>query len=521
VTAPDRIAPPAPEVESSASLTAEFAVPGFIGTTLMAVGSLGVGWVAPASGLATTPLLDQLRANPALAFTTKLMVILGVALLLQAWLRLGHHVRTHRVTEPRALSRLVWWWSAPLVLAPALFSRDLFSYVAHSRLLPQGIDPYLYGTGVLNSWYSDGADAMWTSAPAPYGPLWMGLSTVVYWVTGAEPTAALVAFRLLALAGVGLIAVYLPRLAERCGADPAKALWLGLLNPLLLMHFVSAGHNDALMTGLLVAGLALALEGRRLAGVVVVALAGAVKAPGLVGVPFAALAWADNGRAPLRRRVRAWVLGGLTTLGTFLALNLGTGLGFGWVGSLGTPGLVRTWLSPTTALGMLTGNTARVLGAGDWVDAAVQVFRGVGTVATLGLLTWLVLTAGRRNLARGLGLALLAVVVLGPVVQPWYLLWGLVVLAGSGLSRSETRAAALLTIGFVVYSIANTGATVDTYGELSDGLAVLLSVVGVFALLAASRSARALLRDAEVAPPVPPEPAAVTLPEGRSPARHR
>jgi alpha-1,6-mannosyltransferase len=30
---------------------------------------------------------------------------------------------------------------------------------------------------------------------------------------------------------------------------------------------------------------------------------------------------------------------------------------------------------------------------------------------------------------RALGLALLAVVALGPVVQPWYLLWGVVVLA--------------------------------------------------------------------------------------------
>ena len=34
-----------------------------------------------------------------------------------------------------------------------------------------------------------------------------------------------------------------------------------------------------------------------------------------------------------------------------------------------------------------------------------------------------------------LGLALFALVMLGPVVQPWYLLWGLIVLAGAGVAE--------------------------------------------------------------------------------------
>ena len=48
--------------------------------------------------------------------------------------------------------------------------------------------------------------------------------------------------------------VFLPRLARHLGTDPGVALWLGALSPLALFSFVASGHNDALMVGLLVAG---------------------------------------------------------------------------------------------------------------------------------------------------------------------------------------------------------------------------------------------------------------------------
>ena len=63
-------------------------------------------------------------------------------------------------------------------------------------------------------------------------------------------TSSALVMRLLALLGVYLIARYLPRLARACGVEPSLAVWAGLLNPLVLMHFVSGAHNDALMLGL-------------------------------------------------------------------------------------------------------------------------------------------------------------------------------------------------------------------------------------------------------------------------------
>jgi alpha-1,6-mannosyltransferase len=481
-----------PIEESAASLVGQFKWHGFAGSLLMAIGAYGCGWVSQASGIGDAPGLEEIRSSPGLTFISKLVVLVGVALLLQAWLRIGHHVRTHRVTGPSALSRLVWWWSAPLLFAPVLFSRDVYSYIAQSRLLPHGVNPYLYGTGVFDTYFTDGADWMWKTSPAPYGPLWMGLSSAVYKTTGAQPIAALLAFRLLAMLGVVLLVIYLPRLARCCGFDPAKAIWLGVLNPLVFLHFVSSAHNDALMLGLLVAGITLAMERRPLAAVLIVTLAGAIKAPALVGLAFTGIAWAGP-EASFVRRMKYWCASGAIALAVFLVLNLATGLDFGWVSSLGTPGKVRTWLSLTTGLGMLTGNLTDFVGLGYRVDGAVAFWRAVGSVVTIGVVLWVILTGRRRSPARGLALALLAIVMLGPVVQPWYLLWALVALAGAGLSRGQTRAAVLASTGFVVYSIANSGATVPTYVFLSDGIAALISVGIVVGLLIASKRSRAVL----------------------------
>ena len=57
------------------------------------------------------------------------------------------------------------------------------------------------------------------------------------------------------------------------------ALWLGVLSPLALFSFVSSGHNDALMLGLLVAGIALGTAGRLRTGVALCALAATIKLP--------------------------------------------------------------------------------------------------------------------------------------------------------------------------------------------------------------------------------------------------
>ncbi|MFI5101168.1 MAG: hypothetical protein ACHQE5_11765, partial [Actinomycetes bacterium] len=138
IVVPDRAAPATPRddrphddrpiaVEDASDLLRQFAWSGLAGSVLIALGAFACGWVSLASGIGTLPVLGTIRSNPGYTLIGKLVVIIGVALLLQAWLRLGHTIRTRHVTNGRLLNRLALWWGLPLALAPVLFSRDVYS----------------------------------------------------------------------------------------------------------------------------------------------------------------------------------------------------------------------------------------------------------------------------------------------------------------------------------------------------------------------------------------------------------
>ncbi|CAM5579655.1 Alpha-(1-_6)-mannopyranosyltransferase [Streptomyces purpurascens] len=89
--------------------------------------------------------------------------------------------------------------------------------------------------------------------------MFLAVAAALSALTRGELPAGLFGMRLVALAGVALMAAALPRLARHSGADPSAALWLGALNPLVLLHLVAGAHNDAVMLGLLGVGLVAAL----------------------------------------------------------------------------------------------------------------------------------------------------------------------------------------------------------------------------------------------------------------------
>ncbi|HET7739350.1 MAG TPA: polyprenol phosphomannose-dependent alpha 1,6 mannosyltransferase MptB, partial [Mycobacterium sp.] len=108
-----------------------------------------------------------------------------------------------------------------------------------------------------------------------------------------------------------------------------------------------------------------------------------------------------------------------------------SGLGFGWLFTLGTANVVRSWMSPPTLIALGTGQVGILLGLGDHTTAILGLTRAIGVMIIAVLVTWLLLAVlrGRLNPVGGLGVALGATVLLFPVVQPWYLLWAIIPLA--------------------------------------------------------------------------------------------
>jgi hypothetical protein len=210
-----------------------------------------------------------------------------------------------------------------------------------------------------------------------------------------------------------------------------------VLNPLTLLHLIGGAHNDALMVGLLVAGLAVARRGRPVVGAVLVALATAVKVPAAIGLVYIGWEWLGDA-APVRARVRPVLTALLVAVATMLAVSQAVGLGWGWISALGNPDSVKSYLDPPTAVGLFAGRLVQFLGFGAHSNDILAATRAVGLLCAFAIGLKLLLRSDRATSARALGLTLLAVTVLGPVLQPWYLAWSIVVLAAVAEGRIRT-----------------------------------------------------------------------------------
>jgi alpha-1,6-mannosyltransferase len=475
--------------DSMPVVLARHGLPGFIGSALLGVGALGVGWLPLNTGVVDWVYVELLRGTTVGQILSRVLVFIGVALLLQAWLVLGYDLMGGLHLRVTTIWVLLTTWSLPLLLTPPLFSRDVYSYFAQGKLMEAGYDPYTTGVSVVPGWFQDGVDPMWAESPTPYGPAFLLIERGVANFAPDQPALSAWIFRGVALVGLALMAYYVPRLAFLHGINPDRALWLAVLNPLVIMHFVAGAHNDALMVGLVVAGLALAAEHRPVLGIIAVALAGSVKPIGLLALPFVGLLWAGT-TARWPRRIWTWAATAGIAAVTFAITALVAGVGLGWIAALSTPGEVKTWLAPVTALGMAIGGALEMVGLATSNDGAVTTLRLIGMVAAFAVIAWLCLRPQGRSAVRGAALAFLAVVLLGPVVQPWYLLWALPLFAVSGLPRRQLQAVVLLTAGFAVHGMAESSSTQDSLLEATDGLAIV-GAIGIVALvLLASRRER-------------------------------
>ena len=436
------------------------------------------------------------------------MTTTGAVMMALAWLMLGRFALGSRRMSRGDLDRTLLLWILPLLIAPPMYSKDVYSYLAQSQICRDGLDPYRVGpaSGLgLGHVFTLSVPSLWRETPAPYGPLFLWIGRGISALTGENIVAAVLFHRVVVLIGVGLIVWATPRLARRCGVAEVSALWLGAANPLLIMHLVAGIHNEALMLGLMLTGAEFALRGLDaprlmpaswrpgpdweplgllLAGSILIVLSSQVKLPSLLALGFVAMALAHRNGGNLRALLLAGgAMTGLTVAVTAL-VGWASGLGFGWIYTLGTANVVRSWMSPPTLLALGTGQVGILLGLGDHTTAVLSLTRGIGVLIIMVMVCWLLLAVfrGRLHPIGGLGVALGVTVLLFPVVQPWYLLWAIIPLAAWATRTGFRVAAIMITLIVGIFGPTANGDRFALFQIVDATLASAVIVVGLIAL---------------------------------------
>ncbi len=433
------------------------------------------------SGAAGTPSETRLLLSIVLMYG-------GLLLLMRVWLRLAEVMKLH----PGAKLRSLWWmlllWAAPMIVAPPLFSRDVFSYAAQGEMTHLHLSPYFLGPFSLGSTsYVNPVDPLWGNTPAPYGPFFLWMDGLIDRFTRPDLLATVMGLRLLEVAAVIMIGFGVAMLARGLGRDPGEAFVLSALNPLVLLTLIGGAHNDAIMAAFLVVGIALAVRRHPIWGLLFISCATAIKAPAALGLAFVAWNWLGP-RVAIRKRIKPILITSLVAAITLGFWTLLAGFGFGWVENLLSNGTVRSWAAPATGVGMALSNTLHAVGLHSIsLGSVLSVTRFIGLMIAVAFTLWLLWRSEDRGWVRSLGLALILFVELGPVVQPWYLAWGLILLAASYEGREH----------FWLLALSITGPFIGLPGgrQLLSGLAhsnplliaVALAIVGGLLLIPMGR----------------------------------
>lgn len=379
-----------------------------------------------------------------------LLWVLGLAALCTAWWY-GRHLLARGLLTRRWILLTAALWILPMLVIPPLASRDVYAYACQGALFDAGFNPYVDSVSSQPCPWLESVSVRWRTTPTPYGPVFVVLAGLAARL--GSLTAAVVAFRVLAVLAVALLAWALVLLARRLDVAAEKPLWWVLCCPLIPVHIVGGAHNDALTVAFLVAGLAMVTGGSRrpgvpvtggprrsgalVAGGVLIGLSVAVKTTMVVALPFAALIaaggpalFAATGLLPRPGGMASLLRHGGTVigaaLGTLLVVSYASGLGLGWTTALSGAGESVSWTSPPTAVGITVDAVGRWFGV---ELGAVPVARAAALALMLVALAGILWRSRTGDPLYGIGLAFLTVIVLAPITQPWYLLWPVALIA--------------------------------------------------------------------------------------------
>ena len=307
--------------------------------------------------------------------------------------------------------------------APLMLSRDAWGYWATARIgAINGGNPYIdHQSTFPNDFAFQFTSPVWRDQISVYGPAFTGPSELAALVVGEQAALAALVFKVAAAVSVVAIAVLVARLSPKAAFAAAFVGW----NPVFAMQFGGAGHNEAIMTALVVLGLWLASRGKPGA-------AGAAWATGLfarwnaiVVLPLQVLEDRAHGRRS--------ILPGLLVVGLVLAALATVRYGPVWVD--------HVFLTLGNATSRFSLSVWSRLG--EWLPDPVVTLVPLAIFGVAYL--WLLRTAWRGRARRGLAMGLLLAT--SPFLWPWY------VITPAALSAADDDDLALwLAFGLCAYT---------------------------------------------------------------------
>jgi alpha-1,6-mannosyltransferase len=449
---PDHVtddAPPRPALRLSVARTAFL---GFVGTAAIVVGAVfgGPSFETHLSGAwffgMPGGLFGSVGTSEVLPPIASLALVFGgLILLTRVWLGFLRYLKDNKGFPVKRVVLVVAIWAVPLLLAPPLFSRDVYTYAAQGEMVSHNINPYSYGPNVLGTTpFNTLADSTWSGAESPYGPTFLEADGLVDQASGHQILADLVLLRLLEIAGLALAVAATPLLARSLKHDPAHAVLIGVASPLVLLSVIGGDHNDGLMVGLLVAGLAVAKRFGTVPGVILCALAAGVKSPAALGVLFLGWAWAGSD-ASTRRRIAHTAGAAAIALATMEVMAVVSGTGWGWIRTTFTADASYIGVTPVNVAARAASIFSHVVQFPFSTMTARPVFSVLGLLVAAYVGYRMLRRTPRDGVVLCLGVTLLVLSLLGPIVWAWYVTWGVVVVAPAAVGRLRTAVIVIST----------------------------------------------------------------------------
>ena len=267
-----------------------------------------LGW-APAlwSGVSLT-------TDGPLALVPHALLVAGLIAMTAGYMRSGSVLRRSSALplSARVLPAMLLV-AMPMLCLATMPSNDLYSYAMYGRVdavydgNPYTALPRRYLRDQILPLVAD------RNVVSVYGPLWQTTTRAIAALGGrdAQPVFYVVAFRLIGLLGILLSSALIYAILRRLQpAQAERGAWLFAGNPLVMLEFAGAGHNDVVMMGWALAAVLAQLRGRMFIAVVCLGLAVLTKWTTLLLAP-AYLVWAFRPRELRVRAAVALVAGGL------------------------------------------------------------------------------------------------------------------------------------------------------------------------------------------------------------------